>query len=49
MIEETGLSKGRISQWVKTRSIPKPWRKYFLEKYPAECADCGLFNEQEAA
>ena len=47
VIAETGLSKGRISQWCCERRIPKPWIKFFREKYPDACARYGI--EEEAA
>ena len=31
---ETGLSKGRISQWVSKDRITPAWEKYFRAKYP---------------
>ena len=31
---ETGLSKGRISQWVRGDRITPAWEKYFRAKYP---------------
>jgi hypothetical protein len=34
VMEETGLSKGRISQWSTSGTIPTPWLKYFRQKYP---------------
>jgi hypothetical protein len=34
VIELTGLSKGRISQWVTDNSIPKAWMRLFHEKRP---------------
>lgn len=33
VIEETGLTKGRIAQWVSEDAIPTPWLKYFQQKY----------------
>jgi hypothetical protein len=33
VIAETGLTKGRISQWVTDNRIPRPWLKYFRQKY----------------
>ncbi len=42
LIELTGLSKGRISQWVIENHIPRAWARYFLEKYPRECAANGV-------
>ena len=43
LIELTGLSKGRISQWVIENRIPRAWIKYFIEKFPIECAENGLY------
>ena len=34
VIEMTGLTKGRISQWVVDNSIPVPWLKFFGAKFP---------------
>jgi len=34
VIEMTGLTKGRISQWRTENSIPKPWMMFFREKRP---------------
>lgn len=34
VIEMTGLSRGRISQWVTEKSIPTPWLKFFEAKFP---------------
>ena len=31
---ETGLSKGRISQWGTDNHIPTPWLKYLKERFP---------------
>lgn len=42
VIDETGLTKGRISQWVTERRIPKPWIKFLREKYPEACARHGI-------
>jgi len=33
VISETGLSRGRISQWATADKIPAPWLKYFQAKY----------------
>ena len=30
----TGLSKGRISQWVVSDSIPRSWAMFLSEKFP---------------
>lgn len=46
VIDETGLTKGRISQWCQEQRIPKPWIKFFREKYPKACARHGI---EEAA
>ncbi|WP_165973770.1 hypothetical protein [Paucimonas lemoignei] len=35
VIEMTGLSRGRISQWVTDKAIPTPWLKFFEAKFPA--------------
>lgn len=32
VIELTGLTKGRISQWRTENVIPRPWLMFFLEK-----------------
>lgn len=32
--EMTGLSRGRIYQWMDEESIPKPWLKFFQAKFP---------------
>lgn len=37
VIAETGLSKGRISQWCINNTMPRPWVKFFREKYPELC------------
>lgn len=42
VIELTGLSKGRISQWVVANQIPRPWVKFLVEKFPKECASNGI-------
>jgi len=42
IIEQTGLTKSRISQWCKERAIPRPWVKYLREKYPAQCERHGV-------
>lgn len=42
LIELTGLSKGRISQWVIENRIPRAWIKYFIEKFPNECNANGI-------
>jgi len=42
VIDETELSKARISQWVNENSIPSAWIKYFGLKYPAQCEQYGL-------
>lgn len=34
VMEMTGLTKGRISQWVTEESIPAPWLKFFEAKFP---------------
>ena len=33
-MEMTGLTKGRISQWVSDGNIPTPWLKFFEAKFP---------------
>lgn len=48
LIDDTGLTKGRISQWVKDKRIPAPWVKYLCEKYPAQCAKNGIADRREA-
>lgn len=42
VMAETGLTKGRISQWVCENSIPKPWIKYFQSQYPKEAKRHGI-------
>lgn len=42
LIEDTGLTKGRISQWVTEKKIPAPWVKYLCSKYPKQCAKNGI-------
>lgn len=34
VIEMTGLTRGRISHWVTQNHIPRPWLKFFQEKFP---------------
>jgi len=34
VIAMTGLTKGRISQWIVWKNIPKPWLLFFQEKFP---------------
>lgn len=34
VIEMTGLTRGRISQWVVSDQIPKAWLKFFEAKFP---------------
>jgi hypothetical protein len=34
VIAETGLSKGRISQWQTSNHIPRPWVKYLRARFP---------------
>ncbi len=45
LIELTGLTKGRISQWVTENKIPRPWIKYLLEIYPTECYANGISDK----
>lgn len=49
VIRQTGLSKGRISQWVKSRSIPRPWVMFFREKYPDLCERHGIVDASGVA
>lgn len=42
VIAETGLTKGRISQWCMTNRLPRPWVMYFTEKYPDICRRHGI-------
>jgi hypothetical protein len=49
VIRETGLTKGRISQWVKARSIPRHWVKFFRVKYPDLCEQHGIVEAGEPA
>lgn len=35
VMEMTGLTKGRISQWVNDNKIPAPWLKFFQAKFPS--------------
>lgn len=34
VMEDTGLSKGRISQWATEDNIPRPWVKFYRLKRP---------------
>jgi len=34
VIEMTGLTRGRIYQWMDEENIPTPWLKFFEAKYP---------------
>ncbi len=47
IIRQTGLSKGRISQWCTDRAIPKPWIMYLREKYPVACERHGIVGSPE--
>ncbi len=47
LIELTGLTKGRISQWAIENHIPRAWSLYFLEKYPLECAANGVGTDSK--
>lgn len=49
VIAETGLTKGRISQWCLTKSLPRPWIKYFREKYPEICDRHGIVDPDGVA
>lgn len=49
VMSETGLSKGRISQWCVSGWIPLPWRKYFVAKYPEQCARHGISDDVHLA
>lgn len=33
-MDMTGLSRGRIYQWLDGEPIPKPWLKFFQAKFP---------------
>ncbi|GAB7543439.1 hypothetical protein CS8_031110 [Cupriavidus sp. 8B] len=35
VISETGLSKGRISQWQTSNHIPRPWVMFLRARFPA--------------
>jgi uncharacterized protein (DUF2249 family) len=49
IIEMTGLTKGRISQWVTENHVPRPWRKYLSERFPAQSKKHGLINGKKRA
>jgi hypothetical protein len=34
VMEMTGLTRGRIYQWMDEGNIPTPWLKFFEAKYP---------------
>lgn len=34
VINETGLTKGRISQWQTSNHIPRPWVKFLRARFP---------------
>jgi len=34
VMESTGLSKGRISQWRNGERVPLPWLHFFLTRLP---------------
>jgi hypothetical protein len=36
VIKETGLTRGRISQWCVENHMPDPWLRYFSVKHPNE-------------
>lgn len=49
VLEITGLTKGRISQWEKENHIPRAWRVAFYAMNPALPApDTPLREEKEA-
>ncbi len=47
LIESTGLTKGRISQWAIDNNIPRPWVKYLNEKFPSQCFANGITTPLE--
>lgn len=47
VIDMTGLTKGRISQWVNENSVPRPWLKYFCERFPVKAKKRGLTAQLE--
>ena len=50
VIEETGLTKGRISQWVIENKLTRPWILYFQIKYPEASRKYGVeITKQDAA
>lgn len=48
-IEDTGLSKGRISQWCIENHIPRSWVLFFAQKYPEQAKQHGLVTPESAA
>lgn len=48
IIALTGLTKGRISQWVTDNDIPRPWLKFLIERYPSEAREYGLVKREGA-
>ena len=42
VVDETGLTKARISQWVVDDEIPRSWLRYFELKYPEQCKKHGI-------
>jgi hypothetical protein len=49
VINETGLTKARISQMAVNNHIPDSWVKYFMLKYPEQCQKNGICEKQKAA
>lgn len=47
VIEMTGLTKGRISQWITDNRVPRSWAKFFAERFPAQAKRHGLFGKPE--
>jgi|TARA_R110000824_G_scaffold153382_1_gene325008 hypothetical protein len=48
LINSTGLTKGRISQWVTGNHIPRPWIKFLVQKFPTECSENGIIDLEKA-
>jgi hypothetical protein len=42
LISVTGLSKGRISQWVTDNHIPRSWVKFLELRFPVACRKHGI-------
>jgi hypothetical protein len=49
VIEITGLTRGRISQWRTENSIPKPWLLLFCERDPKLARDIQRAKRREMA